>query len=72
MLADRWPPQMEAPSLVDARPGPDVEWVAWVGAATDPEKAPPKPFYIRAPDAKPKMEQIKGGGPRNPARSAPQ
>lgn len=53
ILADRWPSQMQAPSLVDAQPGPDIAWVAWVGAATDPATAPAKPFYLRPPDAKP-------------------
>ena len=56
ILADRWPAQMEAPSLVDPQPGPDIAWVAWVGAATDPAAAPPKPYYLRAPDAKPMPE----------------
>lgn len=58
MLADRWPPQMPAPSLVDPKPGPDIAWVAWVGAATDPAKSPAKPFYLRAPDAKPKIDTL--------------
>ena len=54
LLADRWPKQAPAPVLVDARPGPDIGWVAWLGAATEPGTAPPKPFYLRPPDAKPK------------------
>lgn len=53
MLADRWPQQMETPSLVDAKPGPDISWVAWIGAASDPAAAAAKPFYLRPPDAKP-------------------
>ena len=32
---------------------PDIAWVAWLGAAVDPRQAPPRPFYLRAPDAKP-------------------
>ncbi len=60
MLAERWPPQMQAPSLVDPQPGPDIAWVAWVGAATDPAKSPAKPFYLRAPDAKLKSDQERG------------
>jgi tRNA threonylcarbamoyl adenosine modification protein YeaZ len=56
MLADRWPPQMPKPSLVDAQPGPDIGWVAWVGAAADPAKSSAKPFYLRPPDAKPSAD----------------
>ncbi len=64
LLADRWPSQMPAPSLVDAQPGPDIAWVAWTGAAADPAKSPAKPFYLRAPDAKPKADSIRTGAPR--------
>jgi tRNA threonylcarbamoyladenosine biosynthesis protein TsaB len=54
ILSDRWPRNVPAPSLVDPRPGPDIAWVAWIGAATEPAAAPAKPFYLRPPDAKPK------------------
>ncbi|EGP08986.1 putative molecular chaperone [Bradyrhizobiaceae bacterium SG-6C] len=54
LLADRWPSNVPAPALVDPKPGPDIAWVAWLGAATDPDSAPAKPFYLRPPDAKPK------------------
>ena len=54
LLADRWPRNVPAPVLVDPKPGPDITWVAWIGAGTDPGAAPAKPFYLRAPDAKPK------------------
>lgn len=54
ILADRWPRHTPAPALVDPRPGPDIAWVGWIGAATDPAAAPAKPFYLRPPDAKPK------------------
>ena len=64
ILADRWPPQMPAPSLVDAQPGPDIAWVALAGAAADVSKSPAKPFYLRAPDAKPKADPIRTGAPR--------
>lgn len=56
ILADRWPAHLDPPALVDAQPAPDIEWVAWGGALADPESALPKPFYLRAPDAKPKAE----------------
>jgi tRNA threonylcarbamoyl adenosine modification protein YeaZ len=54
ILADRWPRAAPPPSLVAPKPGPDITWVAWIGAATEPGTAPAKPFYLRAPDAKPK------------------
>ena len=54
ILADRWPSKVPAPALVDPKPGPDIAWVAWLGAATEPASAPAKPFYLRPPDAKPK------------------
>lgn len=67
ILADRWPAQMESPSLVDPQPGPDIAWVAWVGAATDPAAAPAKPFYLRPPDAKPMREPSRAdSGPTAP------
>lgn len=54
ILADRWPSNVSAPALVNPKPGPDIAWVAWLGAATAPDVAPAKPFYLRPPDAKPK------------------
>lgn len=53
ILADRWPPDMPAPIAVDAEAAPDIAWVAWLGAAADPLATPARPFYLRAPDAKP-------------------
>jgi len=52
-LADRWPQDVPAPIAVDDEPAPDIAWVAWLGAAADPQIAPARPFYLRAPDAKP-------------------
>lgn len=54
LLANRWPKNAPAPATVDPQPGPDINWVAWLGAATEPGTAPAKPFYLRPPDAKPK------------------
>ena len=51
MLADAWPAGETPPSFVDARRAPDNEWVARLGAAADEMDAPPKPFYLRPPDA---------------------
>jgi len=53
MLADRWPTRALPPSSVDAQAAPDIAWVAWMGAAIDPDTAPPRPYYLRPPDAKP-------------------
>ncbi len=50
--AERWPADAPPPVKVDRQPAPDIAWVAWVGAAVDPDTAPPRPFYLRAPDAK--------------------
>jgi tRNA threonylcarbamoyladenosine biosynthesis protein TsaB len=53
ILADRWPEDAPQPIAVDRRAAPDITWVAWLGAAADPNAAPARPFYLRAPDAKP-------------------
>ena len=37
----------------EARPAPDVAWVARLGAVADPAQALPKPLYLKGPDAKP-------------------
>lgn len=54
LLANQWPvPDVPMPLLVDARPAPDIEWVARLGAKFAPEKAIARPLYLRAPDARP-------------------
>ncbi len=53
MLAAAWPAGERAPSLVDARRAPDIDWVARLGAAAVETGVPPKPLYLRAPDAQP-------------------
>ncbi len=42
-----------APAAVDARPAPDIAWVARIGAGLPEGQSPPKPKYLRAPDAQP-------------------
>ena len=42
-----------APSLVEQRAAPDIEWVARLGATAVESASPPKPLYLRAPDAQP-------------------
>jgi len=58
ILADHWPSDAPAPIQVDAQPAPDITWVAWLGAAVEPGTAPPKPYYLRAPDAKPSQQVV--------------
>jgi tRNA threonylcarbamoyladenosine biosynthesis protein TsaB len=58
ILADRWPGQAPLPFTVDAQPAPDIAWVAWLGAAVSPNTAPARPFYLRAPDAKPSKDPL--------------
>lgn len=58
MLAAHWPPKAIPPLLVDSRPAPDILWVGRIGAAADPERAKPRPLYLRMPDAKPFTQQI--------------
>jgi tRNA threonylcarbamoyl adenosine modification protein YeaZ len=53
LLADRWPAHAVPPIAVDLRSAPDIAWVAWLGATANPNAAPPRPYYLRAPDAKP-------------------
>jgi tRNA threonylcarbamoyladenosine biosynthesis protein TsaB len=57
ILAERWPAQAAPPVKVDQHPAPDIVWVAWLGAAVSPNAAPARPYYLRAPDAKPAHEQ---------------
>jgi len=58
LLAERWPSDAPPPFKVDAQPAPDITWVAWLGAAVNPDTAPAKPYYLRAVDAKPSQEVI--------------
>ena len=52
VVAAAWPANLPAPSLVETHPAPDIDWVARLGAAAV-SLAPPKPLYLRAPDAQP-------------------
>jgi tRNA threonylcarbamoyladenosine biosynthesis protein TsaB len=58
ILADRWPSDAPPPFKVDALPAPDIGWVAWLGAAVSPENSPARPYYLRAPDAKPQKDPL--------------
>jgi tRNA threonylcarbamoyladenosine biosynthesis protein TsaB len=58
ILADRWPADADPPFRVEMLPAPDITWVAWLGAAVSPNTAPAKPYYLRAPDAKPQKDML--------------
>ena len=53
LLAALWPAGVHAPTAVEQRSAPDIEWVARLGAAATDTATPPKPLYLRAPDAHP-------------------
>jgi len=58
ILAERWPSDAPPPVKVDPQAAPDIAWVAWLGAAVDPATALARPFYLRAPDAKPPKDPL--------------
>jgi tRNA threonylcarbamoyl adenosine modification protein YeaZ len=53
LLAKAWPTGQQPPVEIDARAAPDIDWVARLGAAALESQGPPKPLYLRAPDAQP-------------------
>jgi tRNA threonylcarbamoyl adenosine modification protein YeaZ len=53
LLASAWPRGVAPPALVDNRGAPDVAWIARLGAAAAEGYGPPRPLYLRAPDAQP-------------------
>jgi tRNA threonylcarbamoyladenosine biosynthesis protein TsaB len=58
LLGRHWPTEAAPPVTIDAQPAPDIAWVAWLGAAVDPDTARARPFYLRAPDAKPATDPL--------------
>ena len=52
-LAALWPAGERAPTAVEQRSAPNIDWVARLGAAATDPGTPPKPLYLRAPDAHP-------------------
>jgi tRNA threonylcarbamoyladenosine biosynthesis protein TsaB len=56
ILADRWPADAPPPFKVEAQPAPEIAWVGWLGAAVNPDIALARPYYLRAPDAKPSKD----------------
>jgi tRNA threonylcarbamoyladenosine biosynthesis protein TsaB len=53
VVAEALPQGAPAPVTVDARDAPDIAWVAQLGTVVTETQAPPKPQYLRAPDAQP-------------------
>lgn len=53
LIAAAWSANDPPPLLVDATRAPAIVWVAHLGAAVAHGGAPPKPLYLRAPDAQP-------------------
>jgi tRNA threonylcarbamoyladenosine biosynthesis protein TsaB len=52
LVAAHWPSRA-APPRLEVKAAPDIGWVARLGAAAQDEGAPPKPLYLRRPDARP-------------------
>jgi len=52
-VAGALPGTAPPPATVDARDAPDIAWVAQIGAVVPEAAAPPRPQYLRAPDAQP-------------------
>jgi tRNA threonylcarbamoyladenosine biosynthesis protein TsaB len=52
-IAERLPRGAPLPLMVDVREAPDIIWVARMGAVLPEGQSPPKPQYLRAPDAQP-------------------
>jgi tRNA threonylcarbamoyladenosine biosynthesis protein TsaB len=53
LVARSWPRGEQPPALIDQRGAPDIAWIARLGAAASGQEGPPKPLYLRAPDAQP-------------------
>jgi tRNA threonylcarbamoyladenosine biosynthesis protein TsaB len=57
MMTELWPDPSQLPP-VDERRAPDIAWVARLGAHAQRHDAPPKPLYLRPPDAHPQTALI--------------
>lgn len=53
LIAAQWPKSEPPPLLVEPLSAPDIGWIARLGAAAADDHGPPKPLYLRAPDAQP-------------------
>jgi tRNA threonylcarbamoyladenosine biosynthesis protein TsaB len=52
-IADKLSKTAASPAIVDPRGAPDIGWIAQIGAIVPEANSPPKPQYLRAPDAQP-------------------
>jgi len=57
LVAVAWPRGKPSHVTVDPNEAPDIGWVARLGAASSLDAAP-KPFYLRAADARPQAPQL--------------
>lgn len=53
ILAAAWPADAPPPVAIEQQTAPLIEWVARLGAVAEPQSAPPRPFYMKPPDAQP-------------------
>lgn len=53
VLAAAWPAGEKARLAVEQKPAPEIDWVARLGAKAEAATSPPKPLYLRPPDAQP-------------------
>jgi tRNA threonylcarbamoyl adenosine modification protein YeaZ len=53
MLAAAWPIERTLPIKIDNRRAPDIAWVGKLAVTATDTPNPPKPLYLRAPDAQP-------------------
>jgi tRNA threonylcarbamoyl adenosine modification protein YeaZ len=58
LITASWPRTEPPPALVDQRGAPDIDWIARLGAAAPDPHAPPKPLYLRPPDAQPQHARL--------------
>ena len=58
LIAASWPRTQPTPALVDQRGAPDIDWIARLGAAAGDPHGPPKPLYLRPPDAQPQHARL--------------
>jgi tRNA threonylcarbamoyl adenosine modification protein YeaZ len=52
LVKQAWAQGLDA-VVVETGPGPDIVWVARLGLLAEPSAAPPRPLYLKAPDAHP-------------------
>ena len=58
LIRASWPRTEPPPAVVDQRGAPDIDWIARLGAAAPDPHAPPKPLYLRPPDAQPQQARL--------------